>query len=229
MKLLLIFFVGILCFSCSETNDEMQETSIESVINNLKSAKEYEKKPAGNRSIDCQYDQLSTQFDIQFKLLSINQDSSNLHVFISDKQSNLVIDSISVKTQWIISPPMYGNCKDVRSYSTGVNVQDAVIDNCPGDLIVADFNFDGLDDFAVAVDNGGNGGYLYSFYLQTRKGRFIQDTFLTANMKRFPVEFNKKKKTLITSVRANASEDCETEYQLNGGTWIEIHRKYVKL
>lgn len=46
------------------------------------------------------------------------------------------------------------------------------------DFIVKDFNFDGLEDFAMVWDEGGNTGKLYEYYFQDKNGDFsIIDSF----------------------------------------------------
>ncbi|KMQ69259.1 hypothetical protein ACM39_03950 [Chryseobacterium sp. FH2] len=45
-------------------------------------------------------------------------------------------------------------------------------------FIIKDFNFDGLEDFAIIWDNGGNGGELYEYYFQGKNGIFsFTDSF----------------------------------------------------
>lgn len=39
-------------------------------------------------------------------------------------------------------------------------------------FIIKDYNFDGLEDFAVIWDDGGNGGELYEYYFQDKNGKF---------------------------------------------------------
>ncbi len=39
-------------------------------------------------------------------------------------------------------------------------------------FIIKDFNFDGLEDFAIVWDDGGNGGELYEYYFQDKNGIF---------------------------------------------------------
>ena len=157
----------------------------------------------------------------------ITEDSAVIIVTTLNKKTDEIIDSIIVKSEYLMLPPMYGNCDDVRSYCTGFNKNKEVVDNCPGDFIVADFNFDGLDDFAVAVDNGGNGGYIYAFYIQNNSGRFLNDKYLTEEMLRFPVSFDKTNRTLMTSVHANVNQNNETVYQFSGGKWKRISSKLV--
>lgn len=60
-------------------------------------------------------------------------------------------------------------------------------------FLVADFNFDGLADFAVMEDPGGKLGPTYRYFLQKNDGQFYLDEFLTNEVKLRPkVEKNKK-------------------------------------
>lgn len=105
----------------------------------------------------------------------------------------------------------YTNCNHVRSYITGVNKYAEIADNDFGDIVVADLNFDGKDDFALKKNRGGNSGPDYAFYVQDEKGAFAEDTFLN-NIGFFPDEFVPKTKTLIFGVRANTYQYQETVY-----------------
>ncbi|RZK32962.1 MAG: hypothetical protein EOO57_14255, partial [Hymenobacter sp.] len=112
-------------------------------------------------------------------------DSCLLTVTIGDKLHRRPPQAIRFTATHLFSTA-YSNCGAVRSYSSGQNQQVAVEDNDYGDLVVADFNFDGRDDFATKLDSGGNGGPLYSFYLQKPSGQFELSTFLTEEMQFFP-------------------------------------------
>jgi hypothetical protein len=232
MKPILIIYSFILLLSC-ETNSEVKSelgkgTTLRSDTATI-SKKTNAKVQTKNHPINCYYDKLSKQFNSTIEINQINEDSSKIFIKIFDKDSKKMIDNIDIQTQWLIIPPMFANCQNVRSLSTGVNTDKEVIDNEHGDFIVADFNFDDLDDFAIAVDFGGNGGTIYSFYLQRANGKFELDQFLTETMLRFPVAFDRKEKTLTTSVHANAYENSETVYQLRNGKWKMIEEKFVKL
>ncbi len=107
------------------------------------------------------------------------------------------------------------DCKTVRSYSTGINKTSKAIDNDFGDLIIADFNFDNREDFAVKNDSGGNGGPTYNFYIQDKNKNFTIDKFLTTQMEFFPSKFITKSKRLVTYVHANAYQLSENIFEYN--------------
>jgi hypothetical protein len=123
----------------------------------------------------------------------------------------------------------FSKCNAVRSYVTGTNQQAQVVDNDYGDLVVADFNFDGHDDFAVKLDSGGNGGPLYNFYLQKPSGQFALSSFLTEEMQFFPKRFDASRHTLTIVVHANYKQMRETTYQVNTQTdaWRQIRQRLV--
>jgi len=166
---------------------------------------------------DCVHTNLSKDFD--FKVYAKWYGSAE-HT-VSDSL-DVKIEIISKKTKagqqihfgsaWMFEGT-YTNCKYVRSYSTGFNKDSLYTDNDYGDIVVADFNFDGLDDVAFKQNGGGNGGPSYYYYIQDKKGKFIQHDFLTATMGYFPAEFVPLKKRLITRVHANAYQYSETTYQ----------------
>jgi hypothetical protein len=75
--------------------------------------------------------------------------------------------------------------------------------------------------------SGGNGGLLYSYYVQTTAKKFVSDKFLTDSMSYFPNEINKKKQQLTTLVHAGACCAGEQIYQYNSsGKWKQISHKY---
>lgn len=178
--------------------------------------------------LNCYFDKLSKQFNTKLEITRITEDSTQIIIEIFDKVSKNRMDKIIVETEWLMIPPMFENCDNVRSFTTGVNTEKEVIDNEHGDFIIADFNFDNLDDLAIAVDFGGNGGTIYSFYLQETNEKFRLDQYLSETMQRFPVAFDRKKKTLTTSVHANAYGNTETIYQFKNGQWKIIHQKFVQ-
>lgn len=226
MKIIQILY-GLLCICSCEMSEENHVVSRENQQNQTTS----EEKKTNFQSIEgistnCYFDQLSNKFNFRLIVNYVSEDSAIIIVTTSNKRTDDIVDSIMIQSEYLMLPPMYGDCKDVRSYSTGFNKNKEVVDNCPGDFIVADFNFDGLEDFAVAVDNGGNGGYIYSFYNQNKMGRFENDQFLTEEMQRFPVLFDEKRQKLMTSVHANAYQNCETVYQLSSGGWKQISKTF---
>ncbi|QYS89193.1 XAC2610-related protein [Flavobacterium davisii] len=64
------------------------------------------------------------------------------------------------------------------------------------DFILLDFNFDGLEDFAIINYEGSNGGPQYAYYKQNSKGQFELDLQLTDDIRLFPIEINNKGRNL---------------------------------
>ncbi|MGJ8661747.1 MAG: XAC2610-related protein [Bacteroidota bacterium] len=226
MKMLILFitlFCIISCQSDGVENDTDTTSNDSRSENKVGDNSEYDVPPT-----NCFFNQLSEQFNFKLNVNYITPDSATIYVTPISKNSNQIDDSIFIESEYVWLPPMYGECFDIRSFSTGFNSDKEVMDNCPGIFIVADFNFDKKDDFAVAVDNGGNGGYIYAFYLQTKNGAFKIDKFLTEEVLRFPVSFDSKSQTILTSVHANAYQNCETVYKISRGNWKVISRKLIE-
>ena len=134
----------------------------------------------------CNHTNLSGQFDIKVSAVKINNtvtgsDSCLATIILLEKKSKKIIQKIKVGSTHF-SENVFKDCSFVQSYQTKMNHAFDVVDNNYGDLIVADFNFDGKDDFAVIKDSGGNGGPLYDFYIQGKEKRFFRDEFLSDTM-----------------------------------------------
>ena len=140
------------------------------------------------------------------------------------------IQTVHITSNFLLGESSFVNCNNVRSYTTGINLNTEVVDNDFGDLIVADFNFDNKEDFAVKREEGGNGGPLYNYYLQTSPNTFKLDKFLSETMIFFPKEISKSNRTLITLVHASAVSVCETIYKFDSSTnkWKEIGRRIIQ-
>ena len=93
----------------------------------------------------------------------------------------------------------------------------------PADIVIADFNFDGKDDIAIANEMTISAGERYNYYIQQENQQFVIDNFLTKKMEFFPAEINSKNRTLITRVHAGACCSNIYEYELNkrGTKWRE--------
>lgn len=160
----------------------------------------------------CNYKKLSRTFDFIVGLQRKQQDAT-VSVIVVAKSSNKTVQTIQFYSEFIFDTD-FKDCNAVRSYSTGINKDITEIDNDFGTFIVADFNFDGKEDFAIKKDSGGNGGPLYRYYLQ-ENGQFKLDVFLSDTMGFFPSEINPDTKTLVTLVHANAYQLSKNSYQYN--------------
>lgn len=171
----------------------------------------------------CELLDLSTQFDvhIDFKrhqLATSACDSCIVKLVLAEKETKQVIDSILVQALFYYGSVMQ-DCNNVRSHPKDTHLDRlAYEDRNNGDIIVADFNFDKKDDIAVIYDSGGNSGPLYNYYLQGPDRKFVLNAFLTDTMGFLPVQINRKKKTLMTIVRAGVAHRAETIYKLNPKT-----------
>ncbi|WP_309607468.1 XAC2610-related protein [Flavobacterium sp.] len=93
-------------------------------------------------------------------------------------------------------------------------------------LIVLDVNFDGLEDFAIINIEGSNGGPLYAYYIQKPNKQFVFDTYLTENMRFFPIEINKQEKSLSISHISGCCNIQNFKIQIQpNGEWKEIYSK----
>lgn len=166
----------------------------------------------------CLHKNLSKDFNFEIKLRKIKNrnneiDSNSVKIIVSNKISNKK-QELSFGSGFLFEKTFI-DCKTVRSYSTGINKSREIIDNDFGDLIIADFNFDNREDFAVKNDSGGNGGPTYNFYIQDKNKNFALDNFLTTQMEFFPSKFITKSKRLVTYVHANAYQLSENIFEYN--------------
>lgn len=117
----------------------------------------------------------------------------------------------------------------MTSYSTKYNSNRPFRDNYFGDIVIADLNFDSKDDIALMREYGGNGGPLYSYFIQTRDNKFVLDEFLTDSVIYFPSNIDKSKHRLITYVHAGACCVGEHIYHFDKTTneWNQISNRML--
>lgn len=215
------------------TRQEQKDNNLSA--DSLKAVNEQKPKFTLSETYSCEQTKLSNQFDIaiDFKRYvdTIEIDQINfLHVEIIDKSSKTMVDSFSIMSSFIYSF-MFLSCDSMTSYTTKFMEDREIVDNYYGDIVVADFNFDGFDDIAVINDGGGNGGPLYSFYLQNNDKKFIKDDFLTDSVSFFPSKFNSKDKTLTTYVHAGVCGLGEHIYKLDKyrNNWTERSHRIINI
>ena len=225
MKLTIIILT-ILFLSCS-TGQQPDTTPVLAKEDN--STKKTPKKTSVTTRT-CELTNLSNQFDISVHLRRFNDgrqvyDSCILKFIITDKKTKYKIDSTQLTSLFLFSDT-YLNCDSVTSFSTNYKNNREIVDNYFGDVVVADFNFDNKDDVAFITDIGGNGGPIYSYYLQSNN-KFSVDKYLTDSVIYFPQIIDKKKQRLTTRVHAGACCEGVHIYQLNKSTnmWKQISRK----
>lgn len=165
------------------------------------------------------YHNLSDQFNISISIKpnatnNPEYDSLYVKVEILDKETNAVRQTIRKKTHifWLAT---FATPENVRSYQTGINSEKEVVDGGFGDLVIADLNFDGLDDIAIAYDWGVSNGPHYYFYMQKPDGLFFRNVYLCERMSYFPHKIDIEKQQLTTLTHANAYQVGKRVYQYN--------------
>lgn len=197
------------------------------------------KQEAENRKFDsiitnrCFHNDLSFEFDYEinserFVYSDGENDSCVVSVSIFDKTSHKKIESLSLSSIFYFGD-VFGDCNKTRSFLTGKNTNLEVADNYFGEFIIVDINFDTKEDVVVINDSGGNGGTLYSFYIQDEHKKFHLDTFLTDSVIYFPTKINEQNQTIVTLVHAGANGLGEHVYSYNTLTksWKEKSHKYI--
>ena len=171
-------------------------------------------------------------YDFNAKFQRINvaefQDSCIISIEIEDKTTTRKLQIITMTSNYLWDG-CFTNCNSVRSFTTKKNLDSKIIDNDYGDIIVADFNFDGKEDIAIKNSSGGNGGPTYNYYIQNDRQHFDLSNFLTQKMQFFPFEIDNENCTLTIHVHANALQYRSTSYKynLNSHKWKTISSKLV--
>ena len=159
-----------------------------------------------NHAYFCNYSKVSNLFDFNLIVDKMkdkdSEDVSQAYLKIITKDKKETIQTIEFIPE---SSMMSYECSS-RSYITGFNKNEEAMDGMYGDLVVADFNFDGKEDFAIARDIGFT--EFYNFYLQQNNHFEISD-FLTTNLRGFP-SLDTINKTLTTS-NATGVDGLETQ------------------
>jgi hypothetical protein len=178
----------------------------------------------------CVDKQLSNNFTFATEIVTKNQKElapCKIIVKITDKKTGKKIQSFEINSEFILASKSFKNCNSNKSFITGKNQNMKAVENDYGDIIVADFNFDNKEDFAVKREEGGNGGPLYNFYIQTNDRKFVLENYLSNTMLWFPFEIDKAEMTLATYVRSNSSEDEKVvyKYDVEKREWKIVRRQ----
>lgn len=162
------------------------------------------------------FEGLSNNYDFQVEFNKSHKefgDSCLVEISVLNK-NNEIVSKLRHFGFYFFDDELFSG-SNIKSYLTQKNCDEDIVDNDFGDLIVADFNFDSHEDFAIKRDEGGNGGPLYCFYLNSKNNSFEYDPFLSEKMGWFPVKIDSKAKTLTTEVHASASSYQETIFRFD--------------
>ncbi len=181
------------------------------------------------------YNNLSDQFDIAISIKvnteeNLNFDSTYLKISLFEKGAQNSLQTFRKNHFWIWDE-IFMDQDNARSYSTHFNEHNIAIDGDYGDVVVADLNFDGLDDFAVIYDSGINTGPSYYYYFQRPNKTFYRQVYLSETMLYFPTVIDSTNKRLITRVRSGVRHVGETTYQYNSkkDSWYLLARRRLKV
>jgi hypothetical protein len=182
---------------------------------------------------NCLHTNLSRVYDYKTNLQRLKRtetifDSAIITVTIINKQTGKVIQTIRFVSGFVLADD-FSDCSGVRSYITKENLKKETDEKSNDDLVIADLNFDGLEDIAVKYDSGGNSGSLYFFYLQNKNGQFEKDNFLTDEMQLFPAKTDLKNKQLTTYAFSSACYMGEHIYVFAAGKWKERSHRLIKV
>ncbi|GEM_PF-6648523 len=119
----------------------------------------------------CSFKDLSANFDFTVTVNWAENDfdmpfAGSMEVEITDKNSRIKAQVVTVQSEFMAVIFDSFSCANKRSFYTGVNADEEIIDNNWGNFIVRDFNFDNREDFAIKVADN-NVGSLYAYYVQT--------------------------------------------------------------
>lgn len=173
----------------------------------------------------CTYENLSKKFNFKVVPIPKKEDLIQLVVHVTEKENSKRTQNLTIECEGFYLDS-FDNCKNIRSYSTKVNSQlPSGDEHDSGNFIVADFNFDGIEDFALKSDPGGNGGPLYTYFLQAEDRKFYRSNYLSDTVQFFPIEINSANKTVTTFLHANAYQKNRRifKYNLKAKKWKLIH------
>lgn len=163
----------------------------------------------------CVEKKISKNFDFEIIKKSLdNQDlgEAEITVLITKKIGKSKAQILKFRSEFL-SKSSFINCSNNFSKYNGRGSKLDSIENDFGDLIITDLNFDGREDLAIKREEGGNGGPIYFFFIQTVDEKFIINDYLSKKMMFFPIDIESETKTLRTYVRMNSSEDESLFYQ----------------
>lgn len=183
---------------------------------------------------ECLQTKLSNKYDYKISCvvkkdtLYSNYYIARVKVLISEKGKNIFKLKVNKLYPGLCFITFFEDCNQFRSLTTKYLNEVEIVDNYLGDFVVADFNFDNKEDFAIRTYFYSNGGPYYEYFLQTDNQKFIKDSFLSDEMIFFPSKFDFKNKRLINYVHASVHGVHENIYQLlKNGKWEYVQSEYI--
>ncbi|MDB5157688.1 MAG: repeat protein [Mucilaginibacter sp.] len=181
----------------------------------------------------CLHSDLSKKFDFKITRVETKHPGasslfgkSKITLEIYTKKDKRLFQSIQ-----FASDGLYANdfkiCSSERSLITGKNKNSEISDLDYGDIVVADFNFDGKEDIAIKHQWEGNIGVGYYFYIQA-KNAFKEDKYLNDEVVFFPWLIKSKQHILITTVSPTPGTTIrQYKYNRTKRSWRKINTRFV--
>ena len=140
---------------------------------------------------DCNYAGLSTEYIFRVKATTPSKGyDKDIHVDILRKSDKSLVQKVVVKDASIFDH-CFKDCNAVKSFSTDLNKnkdfyrRGVTTPAYSGDFIVADFDFDGREDFAV-ISSQGSCCTNYKFFRQNEHKLFVEDEYLDQELTSLP-------------------------------------------
>lgn len=173
---------------------------------------EYMNNEQKGNLINCEFNSISQNYT--FSISSGKTDQEEFIIDIENKK-NQFHQLIKYRFNYLLDNNI--SCTSISYFKKDIQIIEGVEDF--HDFIIADFNFDQLEDFAILFDSGGNGGPLFSYFIQNKNGQFLKQEKFPLQESCFPKEINEKDKVLKTVLVRGCCKLISTSYQLNSGEW----------
>ena len=144
---------------------------------------------------------------------------ADILIQIIDRKNGVKVQTILIESEFILKSKNFRFCENNKSYPSDTFLESK--ENDFGDLIVVDLNFDGKEDIAIKREEGGNGGPIFNFYIQSKNKQFILDKYLSNEMLYFPDYIDSKEKTLHVYLRIDSLSEEGITYSFSdvSKTW----------
>ncbi len=164
-------------------------------------------------------DNVSNKFQYYLQFLSKGEENNKLKISIYNKETSEV-QEIYYQPRCIFD--FESLCSEVSYFKNNKKIDEGLEGH--HNFIIADYNFDGLEDFAILKDVGGGGGSWFTYFFQDKYGKFREDNFFPLNdVSSFPFEINPKDKTIKIGHPVGAMKAWSAVFQLKDEGWEMIH------
>ncbi|SHM10589.1 hypothetical protein SAMN05444407_109156 [Chryseobacterium contaminans] len=173
-----------------------------SLFINEKKIKAIENKTCQTKNKSCELNNLSSKYNFIIEAGEFSNEKDQKHPISA---WIIIIDKKSGKKQEIhFEPNLWAEYSDLPCDS----------------FLVKDFNFDGLEDFAIVWDQGGNAGKLYEYYFQNKEGNFSSTDSFPLQHKILAEDIDALNKTIKTQSIVGCCHFNLNTYKLKSdGSW----------